>query len=230
MSIPVKVVYALLSYDDDSKLRTDMNERTQFLSRLKAMFMDKSNDYSERYKHYIMHQLTGRLKATLEKQSSDEEVIKKVQAIDFSEVDACFVTMLENCDVRMKFFAKNISSRLFGARSDYAYYSIIRKSRFDKAITSLAHPRRKKIESRMMQMIRTHNIDVYRLLAGALCSTLLFSLYNPRDDPDFDVQTLDKLMQHYHFLKKNKNVNLQEYIWSDKPRYFYSSRYHDMLM
>lgn len=78
MSIPVKVVYALLSYDDDSKLRTDMNERTQFLSRLKVMFMDKSNDYSERYKHFIMHQLTGRLKATLEKQSSDEEVIKKV--------------------------------------------------------------------------------------------------------------------------------------------------------
>lgn len=42
--------------------------------------------------------------------------------------------------------------------------------------------------------------------------------------------TLDKLLQHYHFLKKNKNVNVQEFVWCEKPRNFYSSRFHDMLL
>lgn len=108
LSIPIKVVYALLSYDDESNLLSDCSERTRFLAKFKDAFMDKTNDYSEKYKLYIMDQLTARLKETLARQSSDEEVIRKVISVDCSEVDLCFAQLLANSDVRMKYFARQL--------------------------------------------------------------------------------------------------------------------------
>jgi hypothetical protein len=75
LSVPVKVVFALLSFDEESKLKTDLRERTKFLEDLKAVFIENTNDYSDNYKRYIMDKLTGRLKETLGLQISDEEVI-----------------------------------------------------------------------------------------------------------------------------------------------------------
>jgi hypothetical protein len=148
--------------------------------------------------------------------------------VDFAEVEKCFDELNEKAYARMQYFAKQLSAKMNGARSDFAYYSVIRKSRFKKAISYVAYSRRN--ESMIFRDIRIRKINVYKLLASSLCSTLLFSIYNPRDDDSLDRDLLNKLMQHYHFLKKNKNVNIQEYVWNEKSRYYYSSRYQDIMM
>jgi len=68
------------------------------------------------------------------------------------------------------------------------------------------------------------------LLASTLSSALLFALYEPKNDPEFDATTLDKLAMHYHFLKKNKNVNMLEFTWSQRPRNYFSSRFHAIML
>lgn len=54
-------------------------------------------------------------------------------------------------------------------------------------------------------------LDMPRLLTRSLCSSLMFSLYRPSEDPSFDKLTLAKVMMHYHNLKKNKFVNILEF-------------------
>lgn len=63
----------------------------------------------------------------------------------------------------------------------------------------------------MLKFIRNMQLNMQRLMARSLCSSLLFSLYSPNEDPDFDNQILAKILMHYHNLKKNKNVNILEF-------------------
>ena len=73
-------------------------------------------------------------------------------------------------------------------------------------------------------------MDIEPMMLGALSSTLLYCIYKPNEDASFDSSTLAKLQQHYHFLKKNKNVNMLEYVWSDVPPCFYSMRYQEIML
>jgi len=143
VSVPVKVVYGLLSFEGN-EVKTDQSARETFLQILKSAFPKNTKSFLSVKKDFILYHLSGVLKSVLQKETCDEDVMRKVASVDFSEVDAVFGEMLGECEQRIAFFAKDILRSDFNARSHYQYYSKIKKSKFPKAISQLLQKTKKK--------------------------------------------------------------------------------------
>jgi hypothetical protein len=79
---------------------------------------------------------------------------------------------------RLTHLTKTFTKVKLSARSDFDYHSRSRKTFFNQVLKKLC-ARSKGGDSYLLRYIRTMQLDMPRLLARSLCSSLLFNLYQP---------------------------------------------------
>ena len=69
----------------------------------------------------------------------------------------------------------------------------------------------------MVDCIQKNQIKVHKIFLASLSSALLFDIYRVDDDTEVDCDTIKKLMMHYYYVKENKEIQMHEFVWRERP-------------